>query len=479
MNLLVKDKQFYKQIKTLAIPIILQGMVMAGVGIMDTFMVGKLGEVQLSAASLANQFIMIYIIMCFGLGFGATVLTAQYFGSGDIASLKSIVTIMLRIMLVMSILFMAVTYIWAESIMSIYTPEKAIIEKGVLYFRILIFSFIFMAITVAVTAVLRSVGEVRLPLTTSVITFFINVGFNYIFIFGKLGAPRMEIEGAALGTLIARIFEALIIGGFFIFKENRICYRIKDFFKSSREYIVLYISVCIPVLISDTLLALGNNELAFYEAVKNGDMDKVKKLMLPLTSTGLGHLSDNPSRNLKYHFIITTAFITRFCIEGGMDTELAYTISDLYIQRVDVCNSCEEIKNMHKEMVYDLTNRMHSLKYKNIYTKKVVICIDYINANLHTRFTTNDLAVIVKLNPNYLCTLFKKETGITLSRYIRLQRIKASMNLLKYSEYTCLDIANFLCFSSHSHFISIFKKEVGLTPLEYRNKNFRHNWSKK
>ncbi|MEX1378109.1 MAG: AraC family transcriptional regulator [Eubacteriales bacterium] len=221
-----------------------------------------------------------------------------------------------------------------------------------------------------------------------------------------------------------------------------------------------------------------DNELAFYDAVKTGDINKVKTLMLPLTSTGLGHLSDEPSRNLKYHFIITTAFITRFCIEGGMDSEVAYTISDLYIQRADVCNSCEEIKSLHKEMVYDLTNRMRNLKHKNIYSKNVAICIDYIDSHLHTRINITDLAIIVKLNPNYLCTLFKKETGITLSRYIRLQRIKTSMNLLKYSDYTCLDIANFLSFSSHSHFINIFKKEVGMTPLEYRNKHFRHKWSR-
>ncbi|MEX1377218.1 MAG: MATE family efflux transporter [Eubacteriales bacterium] len=262
MKLLADDKQFYKQIRTLAIPIILQGMIMAGVGIMDTFMVGKLGEAQLSAASLANQFILIYIIMCFGLGFGATVLTAQYFGSGDISSLKSIVTIMLRVMIVMSVLFTALTYIFSENIMSIYTPDKEIIEKGVLYFRILVFSFFFMSITVAATAVLRSVGEVRIALITSIITFFINIGFNYIFIFGKLGAPKMEIEGAALGTLIARIIEALIIGGYFFFREERIRYRLTDLFKSCKKYILIYISICLPVLVSDTLLALGNNMIS-------------------------------------------------------------------------------------------------------------------------------------------------------------------------------------------------------------------------
>ena len=262
MQLFVRDKAFYKEVKKLTVPVVLQGMITAGVGMMDTFMVGKLGEVQLSAVSLANQFISIYMIMCFGLGFGATVLTAQFYGSKNILALKKIVTIMLRIVLVLAFAFTLFTYLKPNSIMALYTPEKEIINNGVQYFQISTFTFLFMAISLTLTAILRSVGEVRLPLRTSIIAFFINVGLNYIFIFGKFGAPRMEIQGAALGTLVTRIFEALIIGGYFIFKEEKIGYRIKDLFLSSKEYIVLYVNICIPVLISDTLLALGNNMLS-------------------------------------------------------------------------------------------------------------------------------------------------------------------------------------------------------------------------
>ena len=219
-------------------------------------------------------------------------------------------------------------------------------------------------------------------------------------------------------------------------------------------------------------------ELSFYDAVKAGDIDTVRKQMLPLTSERLGYLSKDPMRNLQYHFIITAAFITRFCIEGGVDSELAYTISDLYIQRVDVCKSCDEVTALHQEMIFDLTKRMHELQHEKALSKNIVICIDYINSHLHTRFSIPDLAAIVKLNPNYLCTLFKKETGITLTHFIRTQRINAAKNLLKYSDYVSLDISNYLVFSSHSHFISSFKKEVGVTPQAYRNKYFRHNWSK-
>ena len=221
-----------------------------------------------------------------------------------------------------------------------------------------------------------------------------------------------------------------------------------------------------------------DHELLFYDAVKTGDIDTVRKQMLPLTSESLGFLSKDPLRNLQYHFIITAAFITRFCMEGGVDSELAYTLSDLYIQRVDICKSCEEVTALHKEMIFDLTKRMHELQFENAFSKNIVICIDYINSHLQTRFSIPELASVLRLHPNYLCTIFKKETGTTLTQFIRAQRINAAKNLLKYSEYSCLDIGNYLVFSSHSHFISTFKKEVGLTPQAYRNKYYRHNWSK-
>ena len=221
-----------------------------------------------------------------------------------------------------------------------------------------------------------------------------------------------------------------------------------------------------------------NYELSFYDAVKKGDIDTVTKQMLPLTNANLGHLSDDPLRNLQYHFIITAAFITRFSIEGGMDSEVAYTLSDLYVQKVDICKSCEEVSLLHKEMIFDITKRMHDQQNKDMFPKSIVICIDYINSHLHARLSIHELAAIVTLHPNYLSSLFKKETGETIIHFIRMQRINAAKNLLKYSEYSCLDIGNYLVFSSHSHFISVFRKEVGLTPQEYRNKYFRQNWNK-
>lgn len=262
MQLFVRDRHFYKNVVILAVPVVFQNLITIGVNMMDTLMLGSFGEVQLSGSSLANEFINIFHFMCMGLGYGAAVLTAQYWGSQNIPAFKKIVTIMLRICLTVGLLFSIVTFAAPQAIMKIYTKDPQIIAKGVLYFRISALAYIPTGLSLTLTAILRSVRQVNLPLITSIVAFFVNIFFNWVFIFGKLGAPRMEIAGAALGTLIARFVEMGMNAGYFLFFEKKVCYRLKDLFVKCSDHLKLYITYCIPVLISDTLLSLGNNAVS-------------------------------------------------------------------------------------------------------------------------------------------------------------------------------------------------------------------------
>ena len=220
-------------------------------------------------------------------------------------------------------------------------------------------------------------------------------------------------------------------------------------------------------------------ELVFYEAVKNGDFETLKKVMQPLQSDKLGILSKNPIRNLKYHLIITLALITRFCIEGGLPHETAYTLSDIYIQQLDVCNDVESIVLLHREVTYDFTNRMKELKKTGGYSKKIHQAIDYIYDHLHEKILLDDMADILEINKSYLCELFKKETGTTINQYITKLKIEAAANMLIYGEFSTIEISNYFAFSSHSHFISVFKKLKGYTPLEFKKMNYRKYFSNK
>ena len=258
----IGEKEFYRNVAKIAIPIALQGLITTGVNVMDTIMIGTVGETQLSAVSLANQFINIFHIFCMGIGMGASVLVARYYGMKDKPALKKTVAIMLRLCLAMAMLFCVATIFLPEQIMKIYTTEADIISNGVIYLEWSVVTYFLLGLSLTCTIVLRNVGMVKIPLYTSFGAFFVNIGANYAFIFGKLGAPEMGVAGAAVGTLIARIFEFSMICGYLFLKDKEIGFRVKDIFKPVGNLWKEYIRISIPVLISDGILALGNNSIA-------------------------------------------------------------------------------------------------------------------------------------------------------------------------------------------------------------------------
>lgn len=214
-------------------------------------------------------------------------------------------------------------------------------------------------------------------------------------------------------------------------------------------------------------------EMAFFHSIKQGDYAQAQRLFKPFNCEEMGKLSDDALRNLKYHLIITVAFITRYCIEGGMEMEAAYNLSDIYIRSIDKCRTEDEINMLHREVVADYAQRMSIIRKQNRYPKTVTMCLDYIYDNLHCKITLEKLSEFVQLSPAYLSKLFHKEVGITVSEYIVKKRIETAENMLKFSDSSCLEISDYLCFSSESHFIHVFKKHTGYTPKSYREHFFR------
>ncbi|MBQ2816556.1 MAG: MATE family efflux transporter [Clostridia bacterium] len=255
-------KELYVKMAKIAIPISCQSLITVGINLMDTIMLSEMGDAQLSASSLAGQFINIFMICCMGMGMGASVMTSRFWGMKDKVSLKKAVTIMVRLLICFASAFTIATIITPGGIMRIYTGDPDIIRHGITYLNWIIPTYFCMGIATTCTVVLRSVGQVKIPLYSSIAAFFINIFFNWVFIFGKLGAPRMEIAGAALGTLIARGFEMCFIGGHFFFVDKRIGYRLRDILMKCSDMFKEYLRISIPVLISDALLALGNNAVA-------------------------------------------------------------------------------------------------------------------------------------------------------------------------------------------------------------------------
>ena len=127
-------------------------------------------------------------------------------------------------------------------------------------------------------------------------------------------------------------------------------------------------------------------------------------------------------------------------------------------------------------MCIDMCKQMNIIRNSQILSKPIVLCIDYIYSHIHYRITIKELADHLHLSESYLSKLFSKEMGISLSQYILDLKIEKAKNLLQYSEYNIVDIANYLSFSSQSHFIQVFQKKTGLTPHKYRTQNFRQEW---
>ena len=259
---LVKDKQFYKSIAVLALPVIFQNMITIGVNIMDTVMVGKLGQAPLSATSLATNYVDIFFIFTLGLGGGATVLISQYWGKGDKTTVKKVVNIMFRFCMVVAALFTAVAVTMPSRIMRMYSPDPEVIRLGVVYLRWSIPTYIVHGIVMMMSISLRAIRKVKVPFLSSIVSFFVNIFFNWMFIFGNLGAPRLEVAGAALGTILARFSEFLFIGIYYFFMDKDLQFRLRDLFKPCGELFPTFLKYGIPVIVSDMLLTFGNSAIS-------------------------------------------------------------------------------------------------------------------------------------------------------------------------------------------------------------------------
>lgn len=219
-------------------------------------------------------------------------------------------------------------------------------------------------------------------------------------------------------------------------------------------------------------------EFGFYKAIASGNMKEVlerhkeyeKTVGYTNTQSKNGVLSQNPLQNQKFHFVILAAMITRFCVESGLERETAYNMSDIFIQRVDLCTSIPQINELQLSMVVEYTTLMQENRKRNVYSRQITKCIDYIYDNLHHKPTVNDIAEYLRMTPAYLSKLFAKEVKMPLSTYIKEQRITAAANMLQYTDYSISEISEYFEFSSQSHFTSAFQSMYGLTPKKYRDK---------
>ncbi|MDU7109684.1 MAG: MATE family efflux transporter [Clostridium perfringens] len=255
--IITRDKRFYRLLFSIALPIAVQNLITFMVSMVDTLMVGALGEIQLSAVSIANNLFFVLTILMFGLAGGSNIMISQYWGKGNVKTIHKILAIMYRVCLLITGIFIFIAVFLPKYFMGIFTTDKAVIDFGASYLRIVCIGYLFYSITNCTIMMLRSVKTVSISIIVYTASLVVNSILNWIFIFGNLGAPELGIRGAAIATVCARITEFSIVLVFMFIYERKIGLKIEHLLKLDKEILKDYVGLCTPVLCNELLWAIG------------------------------------------------------------------------------------------------------------------------------------------------------------------------------------------------------------------------------
>lgn len=243
---------FWRRYGKLLLIIAFQNVIIYGVNLLDNIMIGRYSELSLSGVFIVNQIQFLLQMIVNGISDGTVVISSRHWGEKNIGGIKSTAACALIIGLSVSGALMIFALAAPTPLLSIFTDKEYVIEEATKYLRIVCFSYVFFAATQVLLGMLRSVETAFIGFVGSCASLLINLVLNYIFIFGKLGAPELGIEGAALATLAARVAETGIIIGYIAFFDKKLHVRAVEMFRTSREAVGKFIRVSLPVVLSGT-----------------------------------------------------------------------------------------------------------------------------------------------------------------------------------------------------------------------------------
>ena len=249
-------RNFVWMATTLAFPLMIQNLISTLVNTADTLMLGYVSQTAMSASSLANHVYMVLWMALNGFSTGASVLAAQYWGKKDTITIEKVLGLAIKFSCIVALVFSIIAMAVPDTVMSIFTNDSSIVAEGATYLRIIAISYVFSAFSMAYFAVLRSVEKVILPSVVFVCSLGINILVNATFIFGLFGLPKLGLVGVAVGTVAARVFEALTCFCHTVFSKD-IKFRIKYLVAGSRLLLGDYLRISMPALINDVAWGLS------------------------------------------------------------------------------------------------------------------------------------------------------------------------------------------------------------------------------
>lgn len=252
------DKKFYKMVLFLSFPIILQNLIASSVNMLDTMMIGRVGEVELAAVGIANQFYFIFSLFVMGISSGCAVFISQLWGKRDKNNIQKVLGIGLLGGVVITIVFTLGGLIFPEEIISIFNIDPKVIEAGASYLRLVALSYGFTAISYNYAAALRSIENTVLPMVGSFVGLIVNGVLNAILIFGLLGMPALGVRGAAIATIIARGAECAVLILYTYLSKSPLAAKIKDLVTIPKDLVKNVFVTMIPVLLNEACWGFGN-----------------------------------------------------------------------------------------------------------------------------------------------------------------------------------------------------------------------------
>ncbi|MBU9918815.1 MAG: MATE family efflux transporter, partial [Fusobacteriaceae bacterium] len=252
------DWKFYRRLFVLTLPIVIQNLIASMLNMADTLMIGKLGEKELAAVGMANQYFFFFSLMLFGVNAGVSMFISQFWGKKDILSIKKMTSIGIVLGTTISIIFMVIGIIFPNQIIGIFNKDAQVVALGGRYLVVVALSYVFTAISFSFAFASRSIENSFLPMMASIVALLINIVGNYILIFGKFGVEAMGVEGAAWATVFARIIETIIIITYVYYKKMPIKVNLSNLLHIDTKFLNMSMKGITPILVNEIVWGLGN-----------------------------------------------------------------------------------------------------------------------------------------------------------------------------------------------------------------------------
>ena len=253
-----QNGSFWPTMLSLAIPVALQNLLFSSFTLIDTLMIGTLGDTPLAAVGMAGKWSWFFNIVLYGFASGAGVFIAQYFGAGDVRGIRRTYGLVSIGSLSASLLFMAAALLFPEAIIGLFTGDPEAIRIGAVYLRIIAVSYPFQALSKAGGTLLQSTQKVAIPFIGAACSVLTNVVFNALLIFGMCGFPALGVAGAAIASAMAAAVNACVIFLLGYARRTHIRAPLAEVLDISRRFVLSYVRISAPALLNETIWAIGN-----------------------------------------------------------------------------------------------------------------------------------------------------------------------------------------------------------------------------